>query len=343
MYKKTYYIFITLTICLLCSCTFEKEEDKPLSFKKEQNINFEDVYYPNLLGLTMQIIPVDSLLLINDFYGDTLINVYNIRERVIEKKLITVGNGPEELQSPLDLQIDKEQLYFYCRPRFSLYKSSLKDINEKDFKIHKIGQMPPKGDRFLPLSDSLFLFSGLWNKRYAIIDASKNNEIREFGNYPDYWKEEANIPNDAKAMFHQVSFLKHPTKQLFVSCSKYILEIYSYDSKGKELPTLLFKKKLGKYSYKYQSGDLVTVNENEGSDPKVITSACSSKYIYLVIEAGEKREKCNIMVLDWNGDPIQLLKSDKKISSIAIDEKSNKAYCSVETPEDKLVSFNLMD
>lgn len=201
--------------------------------------------------------------------------------------------------------------------------------------------MPSKGDRFLPLSDSLFLFSGLWNKRYAIINILRDNEIKEFGDYPDYWSEETDIPNDAKAMFHQVSFFKHPTKNQFVSCSKYVLEIYSFDPAGKKLPVLLHKRQLGKYRYTYKSGNIVMAKEKEGSDPKVITIACSSKYIYLVIEAGADRDRCNIMVLDWDGKPVQVLKSSKRISCLTIDENNTRAYCSIETPEDKLVYFNI--
>ena len=47
------------------------------------------------------------------------------------------------------------------------------------------------------------------------------------------------------------------------------------------------------------------------------------------------------MILDWNGNPIKLLKSNKRIICFDIDENKGKGYAIINDPEDKLVMFNL--
>ena len=47
------------------------------------------------------------------------------------------------------------------------------------------------------------------------------------------------------------------------------------------------------------------------------------------------------MVLDWEGNPVKLLKSGKRITCLAVDEKEKFVNCIILDPEDTLASFNL--
>lgn len=333
---------VLFAICISCiQCTLNKESYNSLEFEIQKNVIFKEIAYPDILGISMQLIKIDSLLLINDFHGDTLVNVFNLNKNTVVKKLIIKGDGPGELISPLDVQVLEDKIYIQCRPKFSLNHIDLESILDTNCIIHNDAQLPQKSDRFLPLSDSLFVFSGLWNKRYALLNLASSDKIKEFGDYPNYWPEEEDVPTEAKAMFHQCRFAKHPKKPLFVSCSSYVLEVYDYASDGDKLPTPLWKKQLGKYSYDFTSGNIITANEKEGSDPKTLELTCSEEYIYVVIQSKEAENNCNIMILDWSGKPVKLLKSDKRITCLAIDDNKKQGYCIIEDPEDKLVFFEL--
>ncbi len=343
-YRKTMKtLLLFLSICLLfIQCSSGNGDDgKPYVFDKQENIDFNSIDYPEILGISMQLVKIDSLLLINDFHGDTLINVFNLNSGKIVKRLIPKGSGPGELISPLDIQLCDRNLYVLCRPEFSLNHGSVDSVTAGSFVISNDGLLPQKSDRFIPLTENQFVFSGLWNKRYILYNPSKASEIKEFGDYPNYWEGEKDFPENAKAMFHQSRFIKHPSKPYFASCSSFVLEIYEYDSTGINLPQLVFKKQLGNYSYNYTAGNILTANVKDGSDPEAKELACSAKYIYVVIQSGEDRKKSNIMVLDWDGNPVKLLKSDKTITCLSIDENSNRGYCIIEDPEDKLVYFDL--
>lgn len=54
-----------------------KEQDTiGYSFNIVEKINFKEIEYPEILGNTMQLNHKDSFLLVNDFYGDSLIHMY---------------------------------------------------------------------------------------------------------------------------------------------------------------------------------------------------------------------------------------------------------------------------
>lgn len=330
---------LCLLFLLLVRCAPGK--DMPYVFGEERSITLQEIPYPDILGATMQLIAYDNLLFVNDYFGDSLIHVFNVDNGRIEKKLISKGNGPNEGITPLDMQLSGQQMYILSRPIYSLNHLNLAAVQTDSITLYNDLQLPPRSDCFVALGNSGFVFSGFWDKRYGYLNLANETEISEFGEYPDYWEEEKDLPSDVKAFFHQCRFAKHPTKPLFASCSGYVLEIYAADLVGNELPRLLFKKQLGKYSYAYTTEGLITARTKQGSDPSVHELACSSAYLYMVIPSKTNKEHMDIMVVDWNGQPVKLLKSDKKITCLTIDEKAGRGYCIIEDPEETLAFFEL--
>lgn len=335
---KIQFTLFILSFLMQCTPSIQHEGYK---FVREDSITFHDVPYPEMLGLTIQLIKKDSFLLINDFYGNSLLKMFNLNTNLIEKKFVSKGEGPNELLSPLEIHIADSNLYILSRPIFKLNHIPLSSIlRNETIHLEKDFQMPPKSDCFLPLTKVQFIFSGIWEKRYAILTLGQDS-IKLLGEYPDYWEEEKNIPVEAKAMFHQSLFTKNPYQNLFASCSGYVLEIYKYDPQNLTLPDLLLRKKLGKYSYSYTAGDQIAAKLKTGSDPYVTEIASSKNNLYIVIQSKENKKNRDIMVVDWNGQPIKLLKSNKRITCLAVDEMDKKGYCIIEDPEDKLVCFDL--
>lgn len=69
----------------------------------------------------------------------------------------------------------------------------------------------------------------------CVDELTKSDELIEFGEFPDFWEAEKDIPHLSKAMFHQCHFAVNPQKHLFASCSYFVLEIYEYDPSGKNV------------------------------------------------------------------------------------------------------------
>ena len=97
------------------------------------------------------------------------------------------------------------------------------------------------------------------------------------------------------------------------------LEIYEYDPSGKKCPTLKFKKQLGKYQYKFSTDEhVVFAKMKEGCDPVSVDIVGTENHIYLLTQDPEQRKQRNILVLDWKGNPVKLLKTGQRVMCLPL-------------------------
>ena len=333
-------IVLVLGMLSFAQCSNQKPGKELGEFNRVDSISIQDINYPELLGIGLQVIKMDSLFIVNDFWGDSLLNIYNANTHKVERKLISKGNGPDEMSSPLDVKIIQDKIYVLSRPRFQ-FAYLLKDSIFTNNKMYGHTMLPQMSDCFLPLNDSVFVFSGMWEKRYALYQKGRADSLRFFGEYPDFWEKEKNFPTMAKAMFHQSQLAKHPSKNLFATSSRYALDVYSYDPTGKKLPTLAFRKQLGNYYYQYTTGDITMVSESNDSDPQIKGIFCSDRYIYLLREVKEDENASDILMIDWDGAPKRILKSNKRIDCLFVDENEHRGYCIILDPESKFCHFEI--
>ncbi|GHT27647.1 hypothetical protein AGMMS49574_00490 [Bacteroidia bacterium] len=335
-------VILSITIIFaLNSCSYNK---KQLSFNSEKEINLILIPYPDILGISMQIMKDSNLLFINDFRGDTLIHVFDIQKQKIIKKIIPVGNGPNELISPLEIHFSNNELFIFCRQTSTAYIISKKLLLAGSKNMEKLFQVSHLSNHLYPLNDSLFLSSGLYEKRYSLIN-NHGGTIYEFGEYPTYWYEEKNIPIEARAMFHQVDFEKNPSAQMFVTFSSHILEIYDYHTNIYQ-PILVKSILMGNYNYKYTTGSVLSVRNGYDVERGIKSVAVSSKYIFIVYSERKddsQNADSQIRIIDWEGNPIKILKSNKEINCLVIDENEQKGYCIISDPDDSLAYFDLYE
>lgn len=338
---RTIHVLLIICALLFVQCSQKKDAriDNTIgcTFDIQEQLSFEDIDYPDLLGITMQLIKQDSFLLINDFRGDSLIHVFNLNTNKITRKLVRAGNGPNELISPLALQLVDDDLWILCRPLHLLNHMPASSIAGKPALI-KDGLIKAEADNFIHLGGKSMIFSGFWDKRYAYMNMD-DKEVKIFGDYPDFWQAEKDFPVEAKAMFHQSRFAVNTDKHLFASCSYFCLEIYEYDPSGNRLPELKFRKQLGKYEYDYEVGGRVMAKKRPGADLVSVDIVSGGEYLYILTQDEENKKHRNIMVVDWEGNPVKLLKTGKRITCFTVDENERAGYCIFQDPDDKLASF----
>ena len=102
-------IFIVL-IFLFVQCT-NKNDTVGYYFDVCQDLYLEEIKYPEILGDPMQMLKKDSILFINDYFGDSLIHMYNLNSHKVERKLVSKGNGPNELIPPLEIQYQNNKYF----------------------------------------------------------------------------------------------------------------------------------------------------------------------------------------------------------------------------------------
>jgi hypothetical protein len=309
-------------------------------FERKKNVDLHPVDYPDIIGISMQLLQKDSLILINDFSGDSLIHLFDIKNLQLIGKMVSVGNGPNEFFSPLEIQLTDSNLYIFYRQTSFLYSIPCAKIREVNDNIEKRFQAPDGINHLYPLSDSVFISSGFCQKPYALLD-EKGEIFKEFGEYPAYWPGEEDIPVSARAMFHQTSFLKHSGSRRFLTCSSHIIDIYD-DVLNPDGPVLVRNRLMGKYNYKYTVGDILSTEK--GADVDIVYVTGSPKYIYVVYDPAKDRNEekgSQICIYDWDGNPVELLQFNKNISCLVVDEKENKGYVIAGDPDDSLMYFDL--
>jgi hypothetical protein len=340
MKKELFLVIASVQILFLFDCSNEKII-KQSNFKIQENIECISMPYQDILGLTMQIQKKDKLLFLNDFYGDTLIHIYDIKKQQFIRKMIPVGNGPDELISPVEIHVSNRNLFIYYRQASLMYSIPLDSVTNGNKDMIKNFKVPDGVNLLFPISDSLFISSGFSEKRYLLFN-HLGELIHQFGEYPAYWKNEVNFTYRVRAMFHQTSFDKHPTAPLILTYSPHVLEIYDSEVYP---PALLHSMCIGDYNYSYVDNEnMLAVENGKDIEKGIISVSCSSDYIYILYDYAKANQDpdTKIQVIDWSGKPVKILNIPKGIGKcLYIDEKEEKGYIIIEDPDDTLMYFNL--
>jgi len=339
--KIYYYLFFFLLA--FYSCTNKSEL---INFDKVENSECKIICKNAEFGLPLELRYNNDKIFINDFFGDHLIWIYDIRKSIIETKIASKGEGPDEFISPLEISVSDSLMYIYERSKFLMNKLNYSS-NFKTIKVRKKNRMSTEINNIAVINNNLFIASGFFKKnRFAVID-STGRIVKYFGNFPDLWSEEKNIPNEAKAMFHQNRFIVNKTKKLFASISSNVIEIYNYSTKNIDRE---YQALLSPYEYTYSTGNILSAKRKNNIARGVIDANCTESYIYVVydpneegLKEGDSKKRLNneIWIFDWNGKPLKLIKPNMSIKNICIDTKDKKAFCIVESPDPLLAMIDL--
>jgi len=208
---KIIYKITVLVIIIICSCS-DKNKNM-LVFEKEQNTDIEciSISLPtsDILGVSMQLLQIDSILLINDFFGDSLIHVLDVKNKIEHGKMVAKGVGPNEFISPLGIFKTDSNLYIYERQTSRLFSLPIEMVlsQHKNIKLNFTANTQDEHsiiNNLFPLSDSMFIASKIDDgiKRFAVYN-SKGEKVNEFGEFKAYWDREKDFSNRVRNFFHQ--------------------------------------------------------------------------------------------------------------------------------------------
>ena len=340
-----------LSIFFICSCNENKGNMLIFNNIPQVDVECMPIPYSEMLGITLQLIKKDSLLLISDFFGDSLIHVLDVKHNIEHPKLAPKGIGPNEFLSPIAMYMTQSTMYIYERQTLRLFSFPIEKILDSgksmklNFTVDTYSTVSMPIDVH-PLSDSMFISSKVDDgiKRFIVYN-HEGKKMNDFGEYKEYWYREADIPNRVRAMYHQTHFEKHPSEKMFVAYSGHILGIYHYESINKA-PILMKEFLLSKYSYDFTYNEtILSVKRAEGVERGIVSVSCSSKYIYIVYNPNKEEDDNalahQIKIINWNGNPVKLLNINKQVSRLTVDETERKGYIIAEEPEDTLMYFIL--
>jgi hypothetical protein len=298
----------------------------------------EDDVKVNDMSETYLSVPLDMELrngkiFVSDFRGDSLLWCFSLLNPDLTKRLLPLGDGPDEYLSPVQFFIKDSLITVHNRWHYSLRFCKFDTINYTIKNVSHSISLPTEIDRIYSIRDDRWVASGRFdNYRFAIIDKD-GNIISRCGDYPSYMYNEESISNFSKFMFHQSMFGYNNGIGRLASVTEHVLELWNDEKPDLYLHMRLL---LSPYSYNYQEGEEWALAIADGKVEKGVERIyCTDNYIYMLynpnthqmISDKEDYKNSEIWIFDWECTPILKLKTGSKISCFCVDESKRVIYC----------------
>ena len=279
----------------------------------------------------------------------------------------TKGQGPNEFSGRIDMNNNylETGLNIWCVSLSKLYFFPNSDLESGLIHFQNI-PVNINDDRLdiynsvIQLDTFVFFASGGNNDKLFTLLDTKNNMIKEVGDYPPEDKTEVdkNLPPILRKMAYNGRLkYNHSLKKLvYISIASEMFEIYNFDGADVELA-------MGNYSTipKYEevaranTGNVVTRSvvpnliNGKGRNLSVTSSDENIFILYqdyrkMKIEEGSQPgNKANIiLVFDWDGKPVKKYELDRIINGqITYDKERNRLWAIHDNPDPEVIYFQL--
>lgn len=302
---KKYFIFLLI----LAGCTLPKEEEVVI---KQLPLCAEPL--ADMIGLPVQMLIHDSILYVNDSFGDTLVHRYALGDKQPLPKMGVKGIGPGEVQSPLYLFTRNDSLFVFSRPQWTLYYVAEERSDHP--RLQKVMKVPVEVSMLFPLPDATCLCSGMFPDKRFILLNSAGEKVLSFGEYPTFWRKEEQFPIEAKRMFHLTRECSFSPTHGLAALSSHVLSLYHYDEKG----FLVLKKEVLLSPYEYTSKGK-GISTQAKLSPTFISGAkallTTEERIYILMnptpKGSETKSNAEIWEYDWEGNLQVKYRPDRNI------------------------------
>lgn len=175
---KIQHLLVIICIAIFfIQCKDEKIYYKAPTFLQKYNAKVQIINNEYLFRYAHQPQIFDSMLIIGDMSANDNICIFNRNNGNLIKSFGKIGNGPEELTTPVTYSIDKTNGYLYINDysRKNIVQYNLKEIkNGQNIKTSfiKLSEEVEDRNRIIFIKDSLFISDG-FNDRLALITPNK--------------------------------------------------------------------------------------------------------------------------------------------------------------------------
>ncbi|WP_455591635.1 BF3164 family lipoprotein [Bacteroides sp.] len=337
-------LFFILFISLLTvGCTSQKvTEDAEL-------LHHTKITIPEMLiGRPVNIQSSDSNLLIIDYGADSLFHWIDTKNHTYKGSFGIKGQGPGEWNHP-------QKIHFLGKNNVYCYDVGTSEL--KTFNLNNFGQISSsnifKGSiltfDIMPISDSLFVINGYYEKSAFRTVNNEGRIIDMSGTYPYKNEEEKSIPDDFRSLAYQGT-MRTNGRQQFVFVTSHARQIYLYKvtSDGNIIKTGEIIDSYAQYVPDYSTKGSYSVAFDSEVPECYKDVIASDKYIYALYSGRTYKDyklSCNecesLYVYDWTGKFVRLYKLDVPVTNICLNEQQNKLYGIANIPDPALVSFDL--
>ena len=337
--KLLYKTLLAFFVVALFSCNNEDKTNPINLFSVDKEIKrVESGINEELLGTISHLQSNDSSLVVYDFHSGKTFSLFNILDRKFIGRFVTIGQGPGEFPIGANGYLTGNDFYitYSSTGLIAKYKmdSLMKNIESLPITIANFDITDAYFSRICPLNDSLFLGVGAYMAEYQYVLFNSKSEVIDYS-VEIFGTKDGKFNMHHKSLANQGKFKKHPTKNKFVfslNNSSNIEFIEVFDSK------IILIKSLKSGDPKYNpitSGEMYGVMPDRDCTIGYIDIDVDENYIYTLytdkkIANYDGKDNTysskNILVFDWEGNPVHKYTLDNEAYNITVNEKLNTLY-----------------
>ena len=326
-------LYIFILVCIGFSCSIDSRRSVLSDFDNTTNIKLTVLPIESVeLGELMDMVPFDSILIVNEVFKEKIFKCFFVKNGYKASTFINRGKGPNELMFPgLLCNLNNNIFSTYDANQKQLVYFNVNDIIRNIYKFEKVINIDLPGlivFQSYPLNDSLIIFTGIFEEgKYCLFNSVSGNTIIDVEFPTDEEHQEEN--NYIKSMAHQGEIAIKPDKKKFVFvCRNGYFDICSVSQDG-----IYLEKRNLYYLSEYKSIKNNVVAHSSKSEYAFHSVETTDSCIYMIYSGRTQDEfgseyiaGNNILVYDWNGNPVVNFKTDRYLHRMTIDRNNLIIY-----------------
>ncbi len=347
--KHILYVFIL--ICVGFSCSTDSGRSVLNDFDNTINLELNVTPIESIeLGELLDMVSFDSVLIVNEVFKEKIFKCFDVNNGHLVSNFVNRGKGPGEIIFPGLISAFNDSVFsMYDANKKQLIYFNVNVILSEFYQFEKVVNIDlPDLVIFqsFPLNDSLMIFTGIFNEgKYCLFNSISGKTIIdvEFPVGEEYQEDN----NHIKSMAHQGEIAIKPDKIKFVFvCRNGYFDICSVSQNG-----LFLEKRKLYYLSEYKVIGNGTVAHSSKAAYAFHSVEVTDNYIYMIYSGRTQGEfgseyvaGNNILVYDWNGNPVVNFRTDQYLHRMTLDRNNLiiYGYCiNSVTGEPEIVSCQL--
>ena len=343
--KYLYSLIIVFAIGSSCKTTNKETKVtfdlSPLSLFSTQVETISEVMAvpSDSLGRVLQMIVIDSLLLLRDKYNGYIFNLIDLKTEKMLFRFGRIGKGPGEFSGHAVhtdvLQRNSRTIGAFDRNtgKYSEIAIDSMILNKNYVPNQQMGRFSLKYSSLHAINDSLFVGIGHFDHRYAVSDA-RQKIVQEIHDYPflQHLNSKASLREIAMASQGKICARPQGRRLVLATYRAANLEIGEVSNTSiAKIKNIYTSPPLFEGS---EQGNSVSVNYAEDGKFGYQDITVTEKYIYALysgktIKAYGYRgiyQGNTVLVFDWDGNPVTIVKLDREISALAVNRDNSTMF-----------------
>lgn len=295
------------------------------------------------LNSPYEITLLDSLLIVEDILPLKQFQVINLFSGQV-RQVALLGEGPNELTFPTSVQkLNRtKKIGLYIRPKFTYCEVGFGQFLNDSMPFDPCIKFITNYQRIVKVSDTVFVGTGIFNKRFAVSDKS-GAVVAEMLDYP-FMEKLSRVDPESLAMAHQGSLEVKPDGSRLVFAASMAVQFQIVKVQGHRVePIKSFNVTFPKFQDDGLSNTIGVVFDPDHVQGFLDLSV-NDEFIFALYSGrpqSEGRAASAIYVFSWEGDQVCKLLLDCDVKCIAVDEASSVLYAVESGDKPYLTEFKM--